>query len=64
MKLKELLSSIESNTHVRIFAGCMTICNGKQSDVSAKEWNLKIHPYMEANVINSCTSNGIVKIMI
>ena len=64
MTLKEMLNSIGNSIPIRIFAGCMTIFHGKKSDISEKEWNLKVHPYMECEVVNSCAINGVIVLAI
>lgn len=62
MTLRELLSTLQVGAKIRIFAGCMTLYNGKAK--FCKEWMLKVVPYMDCKVINHSEINGIVVIAI
>ena len=64
MKLRELLNTIGEDVRIRIFAGCITILNGKKSNTSEKEWNLTILPYMNSRVLNYREINGGINILI
>lgn len=64
MKLRELLNTIGEDAQFRIFVGCMTIFNGNKSDISEKEWNLNVLPYMNCRVIKHREINGVVVIYI
>lgn len=59
MKLRDYMNGIGNDTTVRIFAGCMTIFHGRKSDVSEKEWNIKVHPYMDCDVVRESIINGV-----
>ena len=64
IKLKELLDTIGEDAQLRIFADCMTIFHGKKSNISEKEWNLSVYPYMNCRVINHCEINRTTMIVI
>lgn len=64
MKLRELLETIGEDVRIRIFAGCITIFNGKKSNTSEKEWNLTVLPHMNSRVLNFREMNGSMNILI
>ena len=64
MKLREFLEAIGDDMNIRIFAGCITIFQGKKSDVSEKEWNLNVRPYMDGKIINSRATSETIMVMI
>lgn len=59
MKLRDYMNGIDDDMTVRIFAGCMTIFHGKKVDVSEKEWNIKVRPYMDYDVVRESIINGV-----
>lgn len=63
MTLSELLNKRNSNTIVRVFAGCMTLYNGNPSAISMGEW-VKLHPYFNCKVLNKCRINNTLVITI
>ena len=58
MKLKDALLRFNNHMPIRIFCGCQTLFNGSKSDVSKQEWDQRVGPYMECNVLNEIVING------
>lgn len=48
---------------VRVFAGCMTLYNGKPSIISVGEWT-KLHPYFNCKVLDQKVINDTIVITI
>lgn len=66
MTLGELLTQCKNqsrNTPVRVFAGCVTLYNGKPHIISASEW-VKLHPYFKCTVLNRRVINGTIVVAI
>jgi hypothetical protein len=64
MTLKQLITGTTAREPIRIFADCQTIYMGNVPDASNKEWNLKVLPYMNCNVVNCKAINGTIAISI
>lgn len=58
MKLKNALGHIPRTIPVRIFVGCQTILNGKRNEIPENEFNLKMRPYMDCDVLATYVNNG------
>lgn len=64
MTLANLLTKAKKHgSTVRVFAGCMTLYNGKPSIISMGEW-VKLHPYFKCKVLNSKVINGTIVVTI
>lgn len=63
MKLRDKLPT-DKNMSIRIFCGPQTIFHGERSGVPDKEWNLKVGPYMDCEVVNADIINGRMTFMI
>lgn len=62
--LDDIFDRTNANAHIRVFCGCRTIFNGKRYDISEREWNIIVRPYLHCEVIDSFTNNNIVVVMI
>ena len=64
MTLEKLLNKAKKyNANVRVFAGWMTIFQGKPSETTITE-SEKLRPYLDCEVFNYRVINGIVVIAI
>lgn len=64
IKLKEFLNRVGRYENIRVFAGCITIFNGRKADVSEKEWNIKFNPYKDCEVVRFSVSENVAMVMI
>ena len=52
MTLKELLTTINTGIHIRIFIGCQKVFDGIRAQITEREWNHKMHVFMDCRVID------------
>ena len=62
--LKDVLSHVNDNQKIRIFAGCMTIFEGKKSDAPEKMWNRKVGKYLACEPIDIRANSDTLVIVI
>lgn len=64
MTLANLLAKAKKHgSTVRVFAGCMTLYNGKPSVISVGEWT-KLHPYFKCKILNHKVINNTIVVAI
>lgn len=66
MKLRDCIGNnkIGKYERIRVFAGCQTLFNGRRADVTDNEWNIKLNPYMDCNVVRMSVSDEATVVMI
>lgn len=62
--LKDVLNYVNDNQKIRIFAGCMTLFEGKKSDVTEKVWNRKVGKYLGCELVGIHANNDTLVIVI
>ena len=66
MKLQDLLAIIKEGAPVRLFVGCMKTFDGTKPNASEsnKQWNKKVSPYMDCEVIGVHARDNTIIIVI
>lgn len=62
MTLKALLDTINTGIHIRIFIGCQKVFDGIRAHITEKEWNRKMHDFMDCHVIDIRPNMNVVVI--
>ena len=64
MCLRDVIKRTSQYKPIRIFVNCQTIFSGAKFYIPEQEWNQKIRPYYDCEVIGSREVNGTTMVMI
>lgn len=62
--LNDVLDYVNDDQKIRIFVGCITLFEGRKSDVPEKVWNHKVGKYLECELVGIRANNDTLVIVI